>query len=277
MKKINQIIVVLFLTIICFAVKAQQNEKTQVFLSKSLVISKTYNYVQILPSKTVDKITVVSKDSTLSISEKSGVVYVSGTSKTQNNTTIVQNQGGSTVIIGNNNYSGGNITIVNNDVWIDGKKVENSTSTSVVPQTLTIYVPEHTNLSISNNGRDVSIGFVEVSLSYLSTGSDDLLVNKLKDGTIQATGSGDITIRNVMGGNLSIQKTGSGDLKITSGYITNLDIQSTGSGDTVIEASVENSKITRTGSGSIDIKKLINDPQFSSFGSGSLTINGKSY
>ena len=165
-------------------------------------------------------------------------------------TTITQN--GKTTVI-NDSYNGSNsVSINNNQITINGKKVDNSGTKTKPIQTLKIIVPKNIDLTIKGSG-DVKVIAPINNLRLGCNGTGDMQVEKVN--TIKSlviSGSGDVRIKFCKTiDNVAI--SGSGTI-IIDNCESIVDATVSGSGDIIIPKNTKVESEMISGSGEITKK-----------------------
>lgn len=184
--------------------------------------------------------------------------------------------------VSNMSINGQNITIKNDEIWVNGKRVDGGATgdSDAAPDELLVLVPKSyrggLRLSYENGstvvidgwqGGDVSIdsqggGMLKAgdfsdltSLDLLSFGGGDFHFGRVGARTFMAnkTGSADLRIRELNVDSLMLTQVGSGDTKVSSGSARSGGVNSTGSGDVYMRGGFGSIRKRGVGSGDIEI------------------------
>jgi len=181
---------------------------------------------------------------------------------------------------------GRNVSIVNGEVWVDGKKVTGSEESSSDaksndPDKLEIIIPNtyRGSLDLSNAGDgNVDLdcwqgGNFTVSLSGCgdlkagrlsdvsavnlhSSGTGDIEIESLASQSFQSalTGTGDLNVQELNTGTFSLRQTGTGDATIDSGSAQSGSVTNSGTGDTTMRGRFGNISKRNIGVGDVKIR-----------------------
>ncbi len=195
---------------------------------------------------------------------------------------VISGGSGRTVV----NAGGRNVSIINGEVWVDGKKVTGggeepaSAPSSSGPDKLEVVVPNSFRGSLRLNYEDGSTVDLDKwqggDVSLTSAGAKRLKTGRLMElhsFVMQGTGGGDAEFDEIGTQTFMLTKTGSLEVNIDELNTVSLLLTQTGSGDTrVSDGCATTGSVSNTGSGDVSIRGRFPSISKRSIGSGQIKI-----
>lgn len=139
-----------------------------------------------------------------------------------------------------------------------------------------VHVPVGTPVSLAADS-DTRVGDIHGPLTVSARGSVDIDAGAVSTFSGTVTGSSDLRVAAIEGGDCTIQISGSGDVTVgsSSSTIRHLAAQVAGSGDIVVHGSADSAALGTAGSGSVTVDRVVGQALERSAGSGRISIRNR--
>ncbi|HSX33116.1 MAG TPA: DUF4097 family beta strand repeat-containing protein [Candidatus Saccharimonadales bacterium] len=149
-----------------------------------------------------------------------------------------------------------------------------STGKSAGTLTVVVKVPVGTQLDVTVDSHDLTIGDIMGPLTAVTTASGDISVGRVTDVNLTSHGSGGIDVAEV-NGHAKLMTHGSGGMTIDDGQINELTAFTHASGDIKVDTTAQWAHLRSYGSGDIKVKRVVGEVHERRRGSGEIKVRNR--
>lgn len=162
--------------------------------------------------------------------------------------------------------SGGQVVVNGTVVQAGGGNV------TAEPAKLIARVNRGARVVVEGANGDVAIGDTDGQLVVAGGGVGDVTAGRVTSAELVLSGTGDVTIAEVAGGDVKIRSSGTGDVEIEGGRCVRLEARLSGTGDMTFVGVAESADLAASGTGNIHVTQVTRSLRERSTGLGRIRV-----